>query len=85
MSDHHNQPTNQAARKAHRCISCAYGIPVGERYVQQTGFYEGARYRNKYHQECWDALVEEHDFEFMPGSGEPPERLLKQEEKPCPR
>lgn len=76
MSDFHNSPTRPTARKPHRCIACYVGIPLGEQYVQQTGFYDGRAYRNRYHNECWDALSEEAIFEFCPGDCEPPERLL---------
>jgi hypothetical protein len=75
VADHHNMPTQQAARKPHKCIYCFARVEIGERYMQQTGFYEGARYRNRFHHECWDTLAEDHVFEFMPGEGEPPDRL----------
>lgn len=76
MSDFHDTATYPKARKPHRCVWCYAGIPVGERYVQQTGFYEGKPYRNRYHHECWDALNDSGENEFCPGEGEIPERLL---------
>lgn len=75
MSDFHDTPTRQKARKQHRCIACAYPIPVGEQYTQQSGFFDGDAYRNRYHHECWEALSEECQFEFMPGELDPPDRL----------
>lgn len=78
MSEFHNDPTYPKARKPHRCSPCGYPIAIGEQYVQQTGFYEGEPYRCRYHQECWDDLSAEGIFEFSPGDGEPPPRLLEQ-------
>lgn len=76
MSDFFNPATTPKARKRHQCVCCYAGIPAGEQYVQQTGFYDGRPFRNKFHQECWDILCEDGEFEFTPGDGEPPERLL---------
>ena len=75
MSDFFSPSTQPKARKIHRCVYCYAGIPVGEQYVQQTGFYDGRPFRNKFHQECWDILCEDAEFEFTPGCGEPPDRL----------
>lgn len=77
MSDFHDTPTHPTARKAHQCIACCAVIRVGEQYTQQTGFYDWRAYRNRYHNECWDALDEGGDFEFTPGVIDPPERLAK--------
>ena len=43
MADHHGTPTHPKANKEHRCIYCGGPILVGEQYVQQEGFYDGAR------------------------------------------
>lgn len=43
MADHHGTPTHPKAKKEHRCIYCGGPILVGEQYVQQEGFYDGAR------------------------------------------
>ena len=79
MADHHSEPTRPTARKEHRCIYCGGPIPVGEQYVQQTGFFDGAPYRNRYHAECWTDCAEEcehyGDWEFSPHNGEWPERI----------
>ncbi len=75
MSDFHNPPTHPKARKPHRCDPCQAMIPQGEVYVQQTGFYEGSPYRNRYHQECWDILSADGFDEYLPGDLVPPERL----------
>lgn len=76
MSDYHSTPTRPKARKSHLCVACGTRIPAGEQYVQQTGFFDGSAYRNRYHAECWDALSDEMvDFEFITGDVEPPARL----------
>lgn len=79
MSDYHVAPTHPRARKEHRCIYCGGPILVGEQYVQQEGFYDGAPYRNRYHAECRETCVDEcreyGDWEFVPYSGEYPERV----------
>lgn len=79
MADHHSTPTHPRAQKEHRCIYCGYPIFVEEQYVQQTGIYDGAPYRNRYHGECFDDVTEEGrqtgDWEFSPWSGDPPERV----------
>lgn len=75
MSDHFWPATYPVARKAHRCIACNSPIPVGEKYVQQTGHYDGSAYRNRFHNECWDELREAGEFEFFPGELDPPARL----------
>ena len=79
MSDHHAAPTTPKARKEHRCIYCGGPILTGEQYTQQTGFYDGAPYRNRYHSECYEACAEEsryyNEWEFMPYNAEYPERV----------
>ena len=78
MADHHREPTYQGARKQHRCIYCYGPIFAGERYAQQTGYYDGAAYRNRFHVECFDECSEEARFsggEFTPGCADWPERV----------
>lgn len=76
MSDHNMPPTSPRARKEHVCVYCGGPIVVGERYMQQTGFYDGAAYRSRYHVECWDILISEGgEWEITPGEGEYPERV----------
>lgn len=75
MGDHHRTPTRPVARKTHQCIACYAPISPGETYVQQTGFWEDMAYRNRFHRECWDTLIEDGEFEFSPGELDPPERL----------
>lgn len=77
MADHFRPPAQQTALKKHRCEGCWWAIPSGESYVEQTGFFDGGAFRNRFHQECWDALVfgANGDFEFTPGDCEPPARL----------
>ena len=81
MADHHRHPTFPTARKEHRCIYCYGPIFVGEQYVQQTGYYDGAPYRNKFHSECnADVSEEAHlgSFEFPPGCADWPERVRQE-------
>lgn len=79
MSDYHGAPTHPKARKEHRCIWCGGPILAGEQHIQQTGFYDGAPYRNRYHNECWDDCAEScshyGDWEFTPHSADYPERV----------
>ena len=72
----HTTPT---ARNEHRCEWCLYPIQAGERYVQQASFRDGGAFRARYHAECWDALSEKHEFgfEYKPGEGDPPARILE--------
>lgn len=79
MSDFHAEPTSPIAKKEHRCIYCGGPILIGERYMQQEGFYDGEPYRSRYHDECFDDCAEEFrisgDWEFTPYSAEYPERV----------
>ena len=79
MSNYHSVPTNPKARKEHRCIYCGGPIPIGEKHVHQTGFYDGAPYRNRYHAECYDDCANEchyyNEWEFMPYSADYPPRV----------
>jgi hypothetical protein len=75
MSNFFDTPIHPTARKAHRCIACLTATPIGEKYVQQSGFYDGEAFRSRYHTECWDDLSAEGNFEFTPGECERPERL----------
>lgn len=83
MSDYHRDPTRPVARKRHQCDGCLHWIPVGERYVNQTGVYDGSAYNNHFHEECHEALraliAEWGDGEFMPGEIDPPARVLAAE------
>lgn len=78
MADYHREPTHPKARKDHRCIYCYGPIYAGESYVQQTGYYDGAPYRNRFHGECFDDCSEEARWsggEFTPGCADWPERV----------
>lgn len=75
MSDFFDTPSHPVARKQHRCGPCYTAILVGEKHVCQSGFFEGSAFRNRYHQECWDELIKEGNFEFTPGDFEPPIRV----------
>jgi len=75
MGNYYRPPTNQKARKMHKCIACLHSVPIGEEYVQQTGIHNGSSFRNKYHQECWSELNRDGVFEFSSGDLDPPERI----------
>ena len=80
MTNHRRPPRLIKARNAHVCVHCAYPIARGEEYIEQTGYWDGEAFRNRFHEECFEALrVDSNDdtFEFSPYSGEPPERLLR--------
>lgn len=86
MSDYFAPATSPTARKEHVCINCGGPILVGEKYMQQTGFYEGRAFRNRFHVECWDELLDEGlNFEFSHYSGEYPERVRAIVEARAPR
>jgi len=76
MGDFCRPSVSRKAAKEHLCISCGWRIKKGELYDEQTGYWDGKAFRNKFHAECFSALSEEGAFEFTPYSGEPPERLL---------
>lgn len=45
----------------------------------QSGHWDGRAFRNRFHAECWTALIEDseyRDFEFTPGELDPPARLV---------
>lgn len=65
----------RTARIAHRCICCGWPIFRGERYAEQTGYWDGKAFRNRFHAECFEDLCDSGDGEFSPYSGEPPARL----------
>ena len=74
MSDLIRPSVTRTARIEHRCICCGWPIARSENYVEQTGYWEGRAFRNRFHAECFDDLGED-GGEFTPYSGEPPERL----------
>jgi hypothetical protein len=77
MGDLHRQPTTPKARKDHICDACNHTIDNGEMHTQQTGFFEGSAYRNRFHFECWDRLDLDSGEGFFPGYLEPPQRLTE--------
>ena len=80
MTNHLRPPRLIKARNAHVCVHCAYPIARGEEYIEQTGYWDGEAFRNRFHEECFEALRADSrggTFEFSPYSGEPPERLLR--------
>ena len=51
---------------------CGESIPKGESYREQTGYWEGSAFRNRFHPECFQALCDEGEGEFTPYSEERP-------------
>ena len=74
MSDFCRTAEQRKAAKDHRCTYCGEGIPRGEVYQEQTGVWDGAAFRNKFHAECFQALCDEGEGEFTPYSETRPER-----------
>jgi hypothetical protein len=70
------------ARKKYRCVYCYWTIDVGEKHYLWTGKVDGDFQSNRFHAECAAHLQDEYgsEWEFDPGGGVPPERLLKQRE-----
>lgn len=75
MSDYFRPKTCQASRKDRRCIACYGPIVKGEVYTQQTGIFDGRAFRNDFHNECYESLAEEGEFEFCPGELDWPDRV----------
>ncbi len=75
MSDFHREPTTPKARKVHRCVACGARIQIGEKHTQQEGFFDGSAYRNRYHDECWNVMIDDDIGEFVTGVIDPPARL----------
>lgn len=76
MGDHFYPVQRPRAVKQHICTYCQYPIPKMELYRSQSGIWEGKPQRNKFHEECWEDLLEEGGEEFVPGGGEPPQRIV---------
>ena len=72
MADYCRAPEWRTAAKEHRCIYCGESIPKGESYREQTGYWEGSAFRNRFHAECFQALCDEGEGEFTPYSEERP-------------
>lgn len=79
MGTHFSVPLRPKARKSHACAACLAPISIGEIYVMQSGHFDGYAFRNKFHVECWDVLIQDGDFEFTPGELEPPARITEQQ------
>lgn len=75
MADFYRPPEYVKARKIHDCAACFHQIVPSENHVVQTGIYDGKAFRNRFHYECFDALCDDGEGEFMPGGFDPPERL----------
>ena len=74
MSDYCRPAEQRKAAKDHRCTYCGETIQKGDAYQVQTGFWEGAAFRNKFHAECYQDLCDEGEGEFTPYSHVRPER-----------
>ena len=72
MGDFYNLHEARCARKSHQCTWCAEPINKGDTYTHQTGVYDGSWYTSKMHSECFEAMCEDGDGEYMPYSNERP-------------
>lgn len=78
MSNYFNPQIQRVARKQQQCEGCLHSIPKSDTYIEQSGFYDGKPFRNKFHPECVEILNESTDggsYEFIPGECEPPDRI----------
>ncbi len=71
-------PTRKiVARKQHSCTNCGQKILIGEVYCNWKSV-DNTWFTSKMHPECFNSLAEENEyygsFEYMPYSGERPER-----------
>lgn len=67
------------ARKAHLCIWCGEGIPVGEKHRHERSIYEGNFQDHRWHMECdqaWTILCSHGEQEFEAHVNERPERSV---------
>lgn len=67
--------THPVAQKQYRCDYCWWPIPQGEKHSLWSGIFDGEWQSNRMHEECADDHYESGDYEFSPGSAEPPERI----------
>jgi ribosomal protein L37AE/L43A len=74
MTDYVRPSIVRKAAKQHRCTYCGEAIPQGELHREQTGFWDGAAFRNRFHDECYQELSAEGEGEFTPYSHERPEK-----------
>ena len=68
-------PETRTARKQYRCMNCSEPINIGEQYERWMSVDDGKALENKMHQECLEALNDEHGsgyFEYTPYVGERP-------------
>lgn len=49
--------TCHTARKRHTCLLCGEDIEIGERYLRESGKYEGEFFDSCYHLECDDIIT----------------------------
>lgn len=77
MSDFYHLHVTKTARKEHRCSYCGEPIPAGDRYVYQTGIYDGRWFVSRMHSECFGDLVESGEDEYILYSNERPSGAAK--------
>lgn len=74
MSDFFNDPLLRKARKQCKCTYCAESIHIGEEYVFQKGNWDGRWFESKMHPECFDAMSDDDDGEYLPYYNERPRK-----------
>ena len=72
MSNFYNPHEIRTARKAYKCTYCSEPVSLGEKYVNQTGMYDGKWYVNKTHSECFQEICDASEGEFTAYSNERP-------------
>lgn len=73
MSNFYNPPEQRTARNAHRCSYCGEPIDRCDKYMHQTGVWEGKWFTSKMHPECFNDMCESGDGEYTPYDNERPE------------
>ena len=69
MSNYYRDPIERTARKNHHCVACGGIIKVGVQHMEQTGFYDGKGFRNRYHIQCFELMCDDGTpFDFVPSS-----------------
>jgi len=77
MSDF-GETLSPVARKQYTCEWCGWRIPIGEQHKQYKGVFDGEWQNWRMHNECFEeqqAEALQGEPEFMPGCGEPPQRI----------
>jgi hypothetical protein len=72
MGDFYRAAVTRKAIKTHRCHWCGEVIAEGEAHQEQTGVWDELAFRNRFHNECFEALCSDDEEEFTAFSQERP-------------